>query len=104
MNKLRLTMLMCLVMAAFVPFSHMFAVSQETPTYTHFVYMTGHAGWLHYIVNAWSLLLLHNLFRWYRVTVAYGCAVILSYIPLTDKPMLGASVIVCFFILHRCRS
>lgn len=98
MNRMRMTIVMCLLMAAFVPYHHMFAVSQDTPTYTHFVYMLGHAGWLHWLVNGWSLMVLHNLFRWYRVLASYGCAVGLSYLPLTSLPMLGASVIVCFFI------
>ena len=49
-------------------------------------------------VNAWTLLVLHNLMRWYRVMTAYLIAVLEGYVLLPEIPMLGASVITCFFI------
>ena len=60
--------------------------------------MAGHAGWLHYAVNVWSLLMLHNLFKWYRVLTAYMVAVLIGYTLLPSNPMVGASVFTCFFI------
>ena len=91
-------MVACILMAAAVPYTSDMAVSTTSPTYTHYVYMAGHAGWLHYLVNAWSLLILHNLFCWYRVLAAYIGAVAISYTLLPDQPMVGASVFTCFFI------
>lgn len=98
MTRMRFTIVLCILMALAVNRPDWLAVTMDTPAYTHFVYMFGHAGWLHYAVNAWTLLVLHNLFRWYRVLASYACAVLISYLPLTDRPMLGASVIVCFFV------
>lgn len=85
-------------MAAALPYTDSLAVSATSPTYTHFLYVAGHAGWLHYAINAWTLLVFHNLYSWYRVLAAYWCAVIISYILLPAQPMVGASVFTCFFI------
>ena len=85
-------------MAFVVPFPETFAVSADSLQYTHFVYLFGHASWLHYIINVWTLLVLHNLLRWYRVLTAYLWSVLLSYILLPDLPMVGLSVFNCFFI------
>lgn len=85
-------------MALLLPYTDMLAVSDTSPTYTHFVYMVGHANWLHYAINAWTLLVFHNLFKIYRVIAAYLCAVIISYTLLPSRPMVGASVFNCFFM------
>lgn len=84
-------------MALIVPLTDLLAVSRTSPLYTHFLYIVGHDGYLHYIINAWSLLVMHNLFRWYRVSSAYIFAVLLSFVALPDRPMVGASVFTCFF-------
>lgn len=97
MNKFRITIAACLVMLAALPFTEMLAVSGSSPIHTHFLYCFGHEGLLHYIVNAWSLLVMHNLFRWYRVVTAYLMAVFLSFVALPAQPMVGASVFTCFF-------
>lgn len=98
MNRFRMTVVSCLLMAMLVPMADSLAVGNGTPPYTHYIYMAGHAGWLHYAVNVWSLLILHNLFRWYRVLAAWLWAVVMSFIYLPDKPLIGASVITCFFV------
>lgn len=97
MAKFRITIIVCLVMALAVPLTDRLAVSESSPAYTHFIYMTGHDGWIHYAVNAWSLLVMHNLFRWYRVLSAYALAVLISFVALPEQPMVGASVFTCFF-------
>ena len=98
MKKFYATITACLIMAFLVPMADYMAVGRDTPLYTHYIYMAGHAGWIHYTVNAWSLLILHNLFRWYRVLAAWLWAVAVSFIYLPEKPLIGASVITCFFI------
>ena len=97
MNKFKITIVICLLMLLAVPYTDGLAVSVTSPSYTHFVYMMGHDGYIHYVINAWSLLVIHNLFRWYRVVTAYAFAVLVSYIALPDHPMVGASVFTCFF-------
>lgn len=88
----------CLLMGLAAPYTDLLAVSATSPTYTHFLYMIGHASLLHYLVNAWTLLVLHNAMRWYRVIAAYLMAVMEGYVMLPDKPMVGLSVFNCFFI------
>lgn len=97
MIRFRITLATCLLMLIFVPFVDKFAVFVDTPLYTHFVYVFGHEGFLHYIINAWALLAMHNLYRWYRVLAAYAFAVLLSFIALPGQPMVGASTFTCFF-------
>ena len=97
MNKFRITILAIAVLATLIPNTDELAVSCDSPLYTHFVYVLGHDGFLHYSVNAWSLLVMHNLFRWYRVLAAYSFAILLSFIALPAQPMVGASVFTCFF-------
>lgn len=97
MKRFRITTAACIVLAFLVPLSEYLAVSHDTPLYTHFAYVFGHEGWLHYIINAWSLLAMHNLFRWYRVASAYLFAVALTFFALPPQPMIGASTFTCFF-------
>ena len=92
MNKFRITLIVCIFMAALIPNTDELAVSDNSPLYTHFVYILGHDGFLHYAINAWSLLVIHNLFRWYRVLTAYLFAVLVSFVALPAQPMVGASV------------
>lgn len=98
MKRLYTTIICCILMVLLVPYPDKIAVSEKSATYTHYIYMVGHAGWLHYAINTWTLLVLHNLFKWYRVAVAYIVAVTISYLLLPPQPMIGASVLTCFFM------
>ncbi len=76
------------------------ATSPSAPLYTHFIYVFGHANLLHWLINAWACLVLHNVFRWYRLLVAYACAVGATFLPYvcTDAhPVLGLSSVTTFF-------
>lgn len=97
MKRLLVTLLLIAVMLPLTSFSERLACSRDTPLYTHFVYLFGHASILHWACNSWSLLVLHNLFSRYRMAAAYICAVAVSFIP-SARPVIGISVIVCFFI------
>ncbi len=119
MYRLYLTLIVCVIMGALVPLASYMAVAvdsaTESPLYTHFIYMFGHANWMHWMINCWSLLVLHNIFRWYRLLAAYAMAVVLSFMPICNNtpvfgwltewiglpesnlPVIGASVITSFF-------
>lgn len=97
MLRFKITILACIIMAVLVPLTDIGAVSKDSPFYTHFIYIAFHNGYLHYIINAWSLLVMHNLFRWYRVLTAYTFAVFISYVAAPPQPMVGASLFTCFF-------
>ena len=60
--------------------------------------MFAHASVIHWLCNTWSLLVFHNLFRPSRLIAAYGLSVLVSFLPLSKLPVLGMSVIVCFFL------
>lgn len=98
MTKFRATIVTCLLMLAGIPLAEKLAVTNTSAWYTHYLYIIGHGGFIHWIVNAWTLLVLHNLFRWYRVIAAYAICVLEGYYLLPELPMVGASVFTCFFI------
>lgn len=97
MIRLYLTITAIAIMAALIPFAADLAVSSSSPLTTHFCYMFGHAGILHWAVNSWALLVLHNLFRPSRLIAAYLLSVAISFASFTQQPVIGASVITCFF-------
>ncbi len=100
MRTLYSTVAAVLLMAMFIPNAQELATSPVTPVYTHFVYMIGHATFLHWFINAWTFVLLHNTFRWYRLLVAYLLAVAVSFLPYVatvSQPLIGLSAITTFF-------
>ncbi len=101
MKKLYLTIISSALLLCLIPLRASMACSTSSPLFTHFVYMFTHASILHWICNAWSLLVFHNLFSIPRLLVAYVLAVGLSFIPLWGLQrggVLGMSVFVCFFL------
>lgn len=115
MRKIELSLFALLIMLLLVPVHSVLAVSASSPLYTHFVYMLGHANYLHWAVNAISILCLIPLYTARRMIIAYTASVLLSFIPSSliphpeSIPIVGASVIVCFFVgfmsvwLWKCR-
>ncbi len=97
MTKIYCILALIAVMAPIIQVAPFFAVSPDSPVYTHFTYMFAHANWIHLFVNAWGLLFLHNLYTWVRVIVAYASAVVLSFFYYPELPVLGASVFITFF-------
>lgn len=103
----RITVVAVLIMAALIPVSSSLAVHQSVhPLAPHFLYMFGHGNILHWAINSWALLVVHNTFRWHRLLTAYLLAVALSFaVPAAVVPavspaglgVLGASVITTFF-------
>lgn len=98
--RLYATALFCVAMLAAMPFAEILAVTASAPMHTHFVYMFAHANIFHWVVNSWSLLVLHNAFRWYRCVASYIVAVTASFLTfmVDEVPTIGASVITCFFL------
>lgn len=101
MKRLVSTIIFCFALLPLIPLKTHIACSSSTPLYTHFVYMFGHASFLHWLVNSWSLLVLHNLFRPARLITAYTLSVAISFLPpmgSVGQGVIGMSVMVCFFI------
>ncbi len=97
MKKIRYIMLAVVIMAAILSLAPYMAVSPSSPLYTHFIYMFAHANWMHWLINAWGLIVLHNLYTIQRLVVAYMAAVMLSFIYYPELPVIGASVFISFF-------
>lgn len=98
MRTLYITLLIILLMAFIIPLHANMAVSPSTPIYSHFVYMFGHANFIHWAVNAWCLLMVHRQFSFHRLVAAWLCSVLLSFIYYPALPVLGASVLISFFM------
>lgn len=98
MRTLYITLLIILLMAFIIPLHADMAVSPSAPTYSHFVYMFGHANFIHYAVNAWCLLMVHRQFRFHRLLASWLASVALSFLYYPSLPVLGASVIISFFM------
>lgn len=98
MKSLYITITFCFLLLPLIIVKEKFACSVSEPLYTHFVYMFAHASLIHWLCNSWSLLVFHNLFRPSRLCAAYILSVLVSFIPLSAKPVIGLSVIVCFFL------
>lgn len=97
MKTLYLSFIAAAAMLLLLPLSPLLAVSASSPLYTHFLYMFAHAGILHAVLNAWAIVMLHNIYSIKRLVAAYTAAVAISFIPL-EKPVTGFSVIIFFFI------
>nr|WP_295278074.1 hypothetical protein [uncultured Prevotella sp.] len=98
MRTLYITILLIALMALAIPLHDKLAVSPTTPTYTHLVYMFGHAGFIHWAVNSWCILMLHHQFKPHRVIASWLGSVVLSFLYYPSLPVLGASVIISFFM------
>ena len=98
MRTLYITLIILCLMAFIIPFHTILAVSPASPLYTHFVYMFGHANFIHWAVNAWCLLMLHRQFRPHRLLASWLASAALSFIYYPSLPVLGISVIISFFM------
>lgn len=98
MRTLYITLLIILLMAFIIPLHANMAVSPSTPIYSHFVYMFGHANFIHWAVNAWCLLMVHRQFSFHRLLASWLASVALSFLYYPSLPVLGASVIISFFM------
>lgn len=109
MRTLYITLVIILAMAFIVPLHTLLAVSPSSSLNSHFVYMFGHANYLHWAVNSWCLLMVHRQFRIHRLLASWIGSVGLSFIYYPSLPVLGASVIISFFMgftapwLYRCK-
>lgn len=98
MRTLYITLLIILLMAFIIPLHAYMAVSPSTPIYSHFVYMFGHANFIHWAVNAWCLLMVHRQFSFHRLLTSWLASVALSFLYYPSLQVLGASVIISFFM------
>lgn len=98
MRTLYITLVVLALMLVVLPQHALLAVSPSSPIYTHFVYMFGHANFVHWAVNAWCLLMVHRQFRIHRLLASWLGSVGLSFVYYPPLPVLGASVIISFFM------
>lgn len=98
MKSLFITFAFSLLILPLILLRDSFACLPVSPLYRHMLYIFAHASIIHWLCNSWSLLVFHNLFRPSRLIVAYVLSVIVSFLPLSKLPVLGLSVVVCFFL------
>lgn len=98
MKSLFITFAFSLLILPLILLRDSFACLPVSPLYRHMLYIFAHASIIHWLCNSWSLLVFHNLFRPSRLIVAYVLSVLVSFLPLSKLPVLGLSVVVCFFL------
>ena len=98
MKSLFITFAFSLLILPLILLRDSFACLPVSPLYRHMLYIFAHASIIHWLCNSWSLLVFHNLFRPSRLIVAYVLSVLVSFLPLSKLPILGLSVVVCFFL------
>ena len=96
MRRLWTAVLGCIILLPGIWMAPILAVSQGSPGWTHLAYVFAHAGIIHWAVNSWALLVIHNIVRWYRLLAAYVTAVAVSFLPY-ERPLVGMSAITVFF-------
>lgn len=98
MKNLYITFSFCLIILPLILLRDRLACMPGAPLYRHMLYMFAHASAIHWLCNTWSLLVFHNLFRPSRLITAYSLSFLVSFLPLSKLPVLGLSVVVCFFL------
>lgn len=98
MKSLYITFSFCILILPLILLQKSLACLPGFPLYRHLLYLFSHASFFHWLCNSWSLLVFHNIFRPSRLIVAYVLSVLVSFLPLSNMPVLGMSVVVCFFI------
>ena len=98
MKSLYITFSFCLIILPLIAIRNCLACLPDSQLYRHMLYMFAHATVFDWLCNAWSLLVFHNLFRPSRLIAAYSLSVLVSFLPLSRLPVLGLSVVVCFFV------
>ena len=61
---------------------------------SHWLYMFGHAGWLHYLLNGMAWAFLWKVITPARTLVAWMFAVGISFFIPSGSPVIGWSVII----------
>lgn len=109
MRTFYLTIFFVTLMALAIPLHSKLAVSPTSPAYTHFIYMFGHASFLHWLVNSWCIVMVHRQMKPHRLLSAWMASVLLSFAYYPTLPVLGSSVIISFFMgvqapwLYKCK-
>lgn len=96
--KLKYTLLLYLFMALAVPFPDYFAAGHGTPPINHWIYMFGHAGWLHYLLNGLGWLMMWKIATPARTLTAYLLGVVAVYVLPLPEAVLGWSAILYYYL------
>ncbi len=99
MNRLYIITASVLALLLLIPFASSMAVSPASSCYTHFIYMFAHANIIHWLLNAFSLIVLNRVVNVHRCIAAYLASVIISFLPYIQPshPVVGMSGIIFFF-------
>lgn len=94
-------------MAVLIPYHKYIAAGQGMEEYRNWIYMFGHAGWIHYIINGIGWLMMWKIATPARTITAYTLSVTAAYIIPYREPVLGWSTIIFFYtgmcMVHKSR-
>ncbi|MDB1067937.1 hypothetical protein [Phocaeicola vulgatus] len=89
--KMRYSMGLYLCMTVLLPYHEFLSGS-------HWLYMFGHAGWLHYLLNGMAWAFLWKVITPARTLVAWMFAVGISFFIPSGSPVIGWSVIIYYYM------
>lgn len=96
--KLRYFILLYLFMLAALPYPEQLAAGKNYPAWHCLIYMFGHAGILHYLLNGIGWLMMWKIATWPRTIIAWLVAALSVYILMPDKAVLGWSSVIYFYL------
>lgn len=95
--KLRYFLAIYAAMAFLVPHHESIAACNGMEEYRNWIYMFGHAGWLHYALNGIGWLMMREIATPARTIAAYLISVSAIYFIPCEEPVLGWSTVIFFY-------
>lgn len=96
--KLRHSLGVYALMAAAVPFPEVFATAGGLRNWHNLVFMFGHAGLLHYLLNGLAWLLLWKVVTPGRTLTAWSLSALCAAIIPLPEPTIGWSPIIYYYL------
>lgn len=96
--KLRYTLGLYLLMATVIPWPEHFAAGIGQPRFHALIYLFGHSGVIHYVVNGIGWLMLWKVVNLKRTLSAWLLSVLCAlYLP-TSEPVIGWSTVIYYYL------
>ncbi len=96
--KLKYFFWLYLLMGIAVPYPELMAAGPGTEAWKNWIYMFGHAGWLHYTLNGIGWLMMWKIATVRRTLTAYALSVCAAYWLPHSEQLLGWSTVICYYL------
>lgn len=96
--RLRYFLILYAAMLPLLTMSDTLAAGAGRDGWHNWVYMFGHAGILHYMLNGIGWLMMWKIATWTRTITAWLIAALVMYVIPTTQPVLGWSAVIYFYL------